>query len=304
VLGKEKEGLYILKTSDPAVATNNPTSSKFNSFSFSTSLADVFTSSSSYFDSNVKEKLWHYRLGHMPMSNMKKVFPISTSCSKFSFPCIICPMARQSKLPFPSSNISTTSVFELIHVDTWGPYKTPTHNGFRYFITIVDDFSRATWTYLLSTKSNAFTILQSFIHMVERQFNSNIKIIRTDYAFELGSGKLQYEFFISKGIVQQTTCVHTPQQNGIVERKHKHLLETSRALLYQSHLPISYWGECLLTTSYLINRFPSSVLHFKTPFEILFKTKPIYSHLKCFGCLCFVSTLPIHRSKFDPKACL
>lgn len=116
VLGKEQEGLYILKSSDPTVATSNTTISKFNSFTFSTFLADVFTSSSSYFDSNVKEKMWHYRLGHMSMSNMKKVFPISTSCSKFSSPCIIYPMARQSKLPFPSSNISTTSVFEFIYV--------------------------------------------------------------------------------------------------------------------------------------------------------------------------------------------
>lgn len=77
-------------------------------------------------------------------------------------------MARQTKLPFPLSTISTKKVFDMIHVDTWGPYNSPTHDGFSYFLTIVDDFSRGTWTYLLSTKSNAFTTLKSFLTMVER----------------------------------------------------------------------------------------------------------------------------------------
>lgn len=83
-------------------------------------------------------------------------------------PCSICPLARQHKLPFPKSTSSTSHIFELIHIDTWGPYKTTTYDGFKYFLTIVDDFSRGTWTYLLSNKGNAFTILKSFIAMVER----------------------------------------------------------------------------------------------------------------------------------------
>lgn len=184
-------------------------------------------------------------------------------------------------------------------MDTWGPYNSITHDEFKYFLTIVDDFGKATWTHLLSTKSNAFPILKSFLSMVKRQFNSKVKVIRTDNAFELGNGHT--DFFLSNGIIHQITCVYTPQQNGIVERKHKHLLETSRDLLYQYHLPISYWGECLLTATYLINRFPSSALNSKTPYEILFKTSPNYSYLKCFGCLCFFSTLTTHRTKFDLK---
>lgn len=236
------------------------------------------------------------------MSNMKKVFPVFISCSKLSSPCVICHMARQWKLSFPTSTITTKIVFDLIRVNTRGPYKSITHDGSKYFITIFDDFSITTWIHFLSTKSNAFPVLQSFISMIERQFNSKVKIIKTDNSFELGNDKVQYDFFISKGIIHQTICVYTPQQNGIVERKHKHLLEISRALLYQSYLPISYWGVFLLTTTYLLYRFFSSVLNFKTHFEILFKTKPTYSLLKCFGCLCFMFTLPLHRSKFDPKA--
>lgn len=103
----------------------------------------------------------------MPLSHMKNIYcSIIPSCSKFSTPCVICPMARQSKLPFPSNSISTKHVFELIHMDTWGPYKDCTYDDFKYFLTIADDFSRGTWTYLLSTKLNAFTVLKSFLAMV------------------------------------------------------------------------------------------------------------------------------------------
>ncbi|XP_075102696.1 uncharacterized protein LOC142177534 [Nicotiana tabacum] len=183
-IGKQEGGLYILRSSSPKfrsvfIPRRNSVSNH--------GLRTCF----SFSDSIVKEKVWHYRLGHMPFSNMKNVSSVSISkSSKFFTPCVICPMARQSKLPFPSSSISTKKVFELIHVDIWGPYNSATYDGFRYFLTIVDDFSRGTWTYLLTNKSNAFTILKGFLAMVERQFNSKVKTIRSDNAFELGSGKV------------------------------------------------------------------------------------------------------------------
>nr|XP_016461489.1 PREDICTED: uncharacterized protein LOC107784820 [Nicotiana tabacum] len=119
--------------------------------------------------------------------------------------------------------------------------------------------------------------------------------IRTDNAFELGEGSQEASFLASQGVLHQTSCVATPQQNGVVERKHRHLLEIARALLLQSKLPLSYWGECVLTATYLINRLPSRVLKGRTPYFVLFKQKPSYELLKCFGCLCFISTLTSGR---------
>ena len=110
------------------------------------------------------------------------------------------------------------------------------------------------------------------------------------------------ELFASNDILHQTSCVQTPQQNGVVERKHKHLLEVSRALLFQSSLPLKFWGECVLTTTYLINRLPNSVLHNKTPFEIVYGQQPSYDHLRTIGCLCYMSTYKQGKDKFQARA--
>ena len=217
-------------------------------------------------------------------------------------PCDICPRARQQRLPFPLSTISTTSRFELVHVDTWGPYHTKTRVGHRFFLTIVDDFTRATWTHLMTTKDEAMGLITSFMQMTKTPFNAVIKVLRSDNALELRASRTTLNFFHSHGILYQTSCVQTPQRNGIVERKHKHLLEVYRALLFQSHLPLKYWGECVLTATYLINRLPSTVLHNKTPFEMLYGQKSSYEHLRVYGCLCYMSTCKHGRDKFQPSA--
>ena len=134
--------------------------------------------------------------------------------------------------------------------------------------------------------------------MVLTQFNCKIKTIRSDNGTEF----YLKDFFHSNGILHQLTCVDIPQQNAIVERKHQHLLNVARALRFQSQLPLCFGGDCILTAVYLINRLPSKSLGNKSPYELLFKSPPPYTHLKCFGCLCFISTLPHNRDKFAPRA--
>lgn len=102
------------------------------------------------------------------------------------------------------------------------------------------------------------------------------------------------EVFCEKGIFHQTSCVGTPQQNGRVERKHRHILNVARSLLFQVNLPVHFWGESVLAAAHLINRTPTKQLQGKTPYECLYDSKPSYDNIKMFGCLCFA-----HQARRD-----
>ena len=110
------------------------------------------------------------------------------------------------------------------------------------------------------------------------------------------------DFYRMKGIIHEKSCVDTPQQNRIVERKHGHLLNVARALCFQSGLPLQFWGVCVLTASYIINCTLTALLSEKTPYEMLFESIPSYSHLKVFGCLCYATNTSASKRKFDARA--
>ncbi|XP_070020679.1 uncharacterized protein [Nicotiana sylvestris] len=109
------------------------------------------------------------------------------------------------------------------------------------------------------------------------------------------------ELLATLGIVHQSSCLYTPQQNGTVERKHRHILEIARALKFQSSVPIRFWGDCARTVIYLINKLPIRILQGKCPYEVLHGKPARIDHLRVFGCLCFASNLP-GGDKFAPRA--
>ena len=110
------------------------------------------------------------------------------------------------------------------------------------------------------------------------------------------------QFYDDTGIVHQTTCVETPQQNDIVERKYHHLLNVTRSLLFQSNLPTVFWSYALIHSTILINCMPSPFLNNRTPYEKLHGRIYDIESLRVFGCLCFSSTLAANRKKLDPRA--
>lgn len=97
-------------------------------------------------------------------------------------------------------------------------------------------------------------VVQEFVAYAATQVGKQIKTVRSDNGTEFVCLSL---FFITKGIIHQTSCVGTPQQNGRVERKHRHLLNVARYLLFQSSMPIKFWGEAVLTATHLINLTPT-----------------------------------------------
>ena len=105
------------------------------------------------------------------------------------------------------------------------------------------------------------------------------------------------------GSIHQTSCPQTPQQNGVAERKNRHLIETARTLLIGSHVPLRFLGGAVLSTCYLINRMPSSSIQNQVPHSILFPQSHLYPIPPCvFGSTCFVHNLAPGKDKLAPRA--
>ncbi|KAJ0435793.1 putative RNA-directed DNA polymerase [Helianthus annuus] len=253
------------------------------------------------FNSTTNINLWHTRLGH-PSDNVLNVLKhtLNIETSKETQLCEVCHKAKQHRIPFPLSDHVSKCVGELVHLDLWGPYKVTSKEGFKYFLTVVDDFSRAIWVYLIKTKDEVIGCIINFYTFLKNQFEKTVKIFRSDNGTEFVNKQVA-TFSESNGILHQTSCTHTPQQNGIAERKHRHLLNVARSLLFQGGVPLNFWSECVLTATYLINRIPSSVLLGKSPYEVMFGSQPSLKHLKNFGCLCF-STILNNSNKFSSRA--
>nr|GEV72317.1 retrovirus-related Pol polyprotein from transposon TNT 1-94 [Tanacetum cinerariifolium] len=131
------------------------------------------------------------------------------------------------------------------------------------------------------------------------QFGKQVKVVRSDNALEFVKGQCG-PYLMSHGIVHQTSCVDRPQHNGRDERKNMHILDTVRALRFHSKFPFKFSGNYVTTTTYLVNRLPSSVVGNMTPYEILLK-KPVYDHFRVFGCFAMVNNPSKTIDKFDPS---
>jgi hypothetical protein len=176
--------------------------------------------------------------------------------------------------------------------------RTNSVNDHRYFLTIVDDHTRHTWVHFMKNKSETRSLVRDFISYVKTQFNCSVKSIRTDNGCEFN----MHTYFAEHGILHQTSCVETPQQNSVVERKHRHILNTTRCLFFQSNMPVCYWNYTVAHVVYLINRLPSPFEENKSPYELFFHKLPDLTNLKSFGCLCFNSTISQNGTKLDPRA--
>jgi histone deacetylase 1/2 len=129
-------------------------------------------------------------------------------------------------------------------------------------------------------------VFHAFQAHVELLLGSKIKAIQSDWG---GEYHKLHRHFERTGVVHHVSYRHTSQQNGVAERKHRHLVETGLALLAQSSLPLRYWDEAFLTACYLINRMPTPVLNKETPIFPLLRIQPSYEFLRIFGCACWPS---------------
>ena len=246
--------------------------------------------------------LLHYRLGHVPFGNLNKLYPdVFKGVDIKKLVCDACELGKHTRTTYPSIGLRSCEPFMLIHSDVWGPCSVTSVSGFKWFVTFIDCYTRMTWIYMLKGKHEVLRCFQDFHKLVANQFNARIRIIQTDNGKEYVNN--EFEAYLSDhGIIHQTTCPNTPPQNGVAERKNRHLLEVARSMMFQMNVPKYLWSEAVLTAAYLINRMPSRILNMRSPTELLLGQREFKVSPKVFGCVCFVRDHRPSVGKLDPQA--
>lgn len=269
----------------------------------------VMSAETAYVDKTRKNEtadLWHMRLSHVSYSKLTVMMKKSMlkglpqlEVRKDTI-CAGCQYGKAHQLPYEESKWKAKGPLELIHSDVFGPVKQASLSGMKYMVTFIDDFSRYMWVYFMKEKSETFSKFKEFKEMKEAEVDKRIRCLRTDNGGEYTSDEFFY-FLRECRVRHQFTCANTPQQNGVAERKNRHLAEICRSMLHAKNVPGRFWAEAMKTTAFVINRLPQQRLNFSSPFEKLWNIKPTVSYFRVFGCVCYVF-VPNHlRSKMDKK---
>ncbi|KAK1650302.1 hypothetical protein QYE76_068107 [Lolium multiflorum] len=251
--------------------------------------------------------LWHRRLGHVNMRNLKQLLKGEhiVGLTGVSFEkdrvCSACVAGKQLKKKHPIKSIVTTSrPLELLHLDLFGPSHYDTLGGSKYGLVIVDDYSRYSWVFLLKSKDETHREFITFAKKAQRMYESEIKAIRTDNGTEFKNYTMQ-EFVDDEGIKHEFSAPYTPQQNGVVERKNRTIIEMARTMLSEFNSPHNFWGEAISTAVHYSNRLFLRPLHNKTPYELLTGNKPNVMYIRVFGCKCLVKNNKGKLGKFETR---
>ncbi|GJU68963.1 putative ribonuclease H-like domain-containing protein [Tanacetum coccineum] len=136
-----------------------------------------------------------------------------------------------------------------------------------YCLVVTDDYSRFSWVFFLATKDETSEILKTFINGIENLIDLKVKVIRCDNGIEF-KNKVMNQFCEMKGNKREFSVARTPQQNGVVERKNRTLIEAARTMPADSNLQITFWAEAVNTACYVQNRVLVFKPHNKTPYEL------------------------------------
>ncbi|KAL1556436.1 Retrovirus-related Pol polyprotein from transposon TNT 1-94 [Salvia divinorum] len=215
-------------------------------------------------------KLWHMRLGHMGERVMqilsRRDFLSGHKVQNLEF-CEHCVFGKLHRSKFPKKGVHRTKgTLDYIHMDCWGPSRVESIGGHKYFVSMIDDYSRMTWVIMMKHKGEAFKKFNQWKILIENQTGKKIKRLRTDNGLEFCSSEFN-EFCNNERIVRHHTIRHTPQQNGVAERMNQTLLERARCMLFHAGLTRKFWAEAVNTACYLINRGPHTGIECKTPYE-------------------------------------
>ncbi|CAI7739594.1 unnamed protein product [Closterium sp. NIES-53] len=252
----------------------------------------------------------HRQMGHVALPILQQIVKnemVAGICVKGEpdevLGCPTCMQTKFTRYPFSSSKETAMAPLDEVVMDVVGPLKLGAA-GAEYLLTIVDIYTRRTWVYVLSKKSNvAETVKTDWLPMVERQQDRLVKAIRTDR----GGVFLSKEFSLwlkKNGIRHSLTMPYSPAINGIAERANRTITETARGLLIEARLPNYFWPDAVRSACVAKNRALTHVGAEKwLPYVDWIGRKPNVDMLRVFECMC-MAVVPKHlrHNKLGAKA--
>jgi transposase InsO family protein len=219
--------------------------------------------------------LWHRRLAHVGMKNLHKllkgqhILGLTNVHFEKDRVCSACQAGKQVGAHHPHKNIMMTDrPLELLHMNLFSPIAYISIDGSKYCLVIVDDYSRFTWVFFLQEKSQTQDTLKGFLRRAQNEFGLRIKKIRSDNETEFKNSQIE-GFLDEEGIKHEFSSPYTPQQNGVVDRKNRTLLDIARSMLDEYKTPDRFWAEAINIACYSINRLYLHRILKKTSYELL-----------------------------------
>nr|GEW00555.1 putative ribonuclease H-like domain-containing protein [Tanacetum cinerariifolium] len=251
--------------------------------------------------------LWQRRLGHINFKTMNKLVKgnlvrgLPTKVFENDNTCVACKKGKQHRTSCKTKPVnSVNQPLYRLHMDLFGPTFVKSLNKKSYCLVVIDDYSRFTWVFFLTTKDETSLILKTFITGLENQLSLKVEVIKSDNRTDFKNNDLN-QFCRMKGIKREFSVPRTPQQNGITERKNRTLIEVARTMLADSLLPIPFWFEAVNTSCYVQNRVLVTKPHNKTPYELLHGKTPSIGFMRPFGCHVTILNTLDSLGKFNGK---
>nr|GEX43595.1 hypothetical protein [Tanacetum cinerariifolium] len=212
-----------------------------------------------------------------------------------------CAMGKSKKKSHkPKSKDTNQEKLYLLYMDLYGPMRVESLNGKKYILVTVDDYSRFTCVKCLRSKDEAPDFIIKFLKMIQVRLKVPVHRIRP--IMELSLSIKCCVYYKEVGISHETSVAHSPQQNGIVERRNRTLIEAARTMLIYTQALLFLWAEVVATACYTQNRSIIRLRHRKTPYELLHNKLPDLSFLYVFGALCYPTNDSKNLGKLQPKA--
>lgn len=217
-------------------------------------------------------------------------------------PCEGCLVGKQSCNSYHSqANYRVKKRLELVHSYLCGPVSPPTPARNRYFMLLVDDYSRVMSVYLMKTKNEDVQVFKNFRAKVEIKIGEKIKVLRTDHGGEFLSNYFT-SYCNETGLDRHYTAPYSLQQNGVMERRNRTVLEMVRSSLKFMKVPNVLWGEAVSYIVYVLNRVNTKALKDTTPYEVWTGRKPPVEHLRVFGCVGHMRVSKSYLKKLEDRS--